>query len=171
MLLILAAAEARRPDPGAAARALRVLDSAPRLAPDLPERRGLSPPAGRPAPRRPQQGRGGGRPGASEAGPRSLPGDAFDRFLYGLELYKQGRPADAIPEFRAARMRDPDLFWARALLALSYARSGHPSEARIVLDECLRDRPEFAWLYLLRGLHPQGLSPGSTRDPSRAGRR
>jgi tetratricopeptide (TPR) repeat protein/tRNA A-37 threonylcarbamoyl transferase component Bud32 len=168
MLLILSEAESRRStvaDPKArAARALRVLDSAPRLATGLAETRAYH------IRRIGHLDALGDEAGAAlerEALARVGPGDAFDRLLYGVEVYKRGKVAEAIPEFQAARVLAPDLFWARALLAISLVRSGRPAEARIILDECLRDRPNFAWLYLLRGYASGQLGLiGNRRDAS-----
>jgi eukaryotic-like serine/threonine-protein kinase len=151
LILILAEAEARRPpgpDPKARAKeALRVLDSAPGLAPDLAETRAYH------LRRSAYLHELGAEAEAAleREKAKSPPRNAFDHFLSGLEAYKQGRIDEAIPDFEAARVRDRKLFWARALLAISYVRSGRPAEARIVLDECLGDRKDFAWLYILRG--------------------
>jgi len=101
-----------------------VLDSAPQLAPDLPDTRAYHL-------RRIEQlvVRGDEAKAAIE---RKLlaklpPGNAFDRYLYGLEVYKKGRIAEAIPEFQAARVQAREPFWPEALLAISCVRSGRPA--------------------------------------------
>jgi eukaryotic-like serine/threonine-protein kinase len=168
MLLVLAEAKAHRAsvaDPKVrAAQALHLLDSAPRLDPNLPMTRAYH--SRRAELLELQQDEAGARQErALLAGIK--PGNGFDRYLHGLELYKKGRIGEAISEFQAASEQSSEPFWPRALMAISCVRSGRPAEARIVLDECVRERPDLAWLYLLRGytLGQLGLI-GTRLDPS-----
>jgi tetratricopeptide (TPR) repeat protein len=46
----------------------------------------------------------------------------------------------------------PDHFWAQFFLAIRYLESQRPAEAKASLTACLSRRPDFPWLYLLRGM-------------------
>jgi eukaryotic-like serine/threonine-protein kinase len=151
-LLIRAEAEVGRArEPGgraSAARALAILDSAPRLSPTVTRTRAYRL-------RRADCLAGlGDQPGAARERAEAAglaPAGAFDHFLYGRDLYKEGRLAEAMPEFRSTLKTDPDHFWARCLLAIADLRFGRPAEARILLDGCLQDRRGVAWMLILRG--------------------
>jgi tetratricopeptide (TPR) repeat protein len=45
----------------------------------------------------------------------------------------------------------PDYFWAQYFLALCYLRQQRPTEAKVGLTACLRQRGDFVWIYLMRG--------------------
>jgi serine/threonine protein kinase len=132
-----------------AKRALRILDSAPRLALEFPDTRAYHS-------RRKSYLAGLG----DKAGfnletvllAKLQPARAFDRYLYGLELYKKDDFTAAIHEFKATREQDHGLFWAKVLLALSMIQEDKTSEAQLVLDECVLARPDYAWLRMLRGI-------------------
>jgi eukaryotic-like serine/threonine-protein kinase len=81
------------------------------------------------------------------------PTTALDFYLIGDEYYKQGRAPEAIRAFESAVVLQPDHFWARYFLSVSYLMSErqHPGLAKTHLTNCINQRPDFMWLYLLRG--------------------
>src|SRR5262249_11502552 len=78
--------------------------------------------------------------------------NAVDCFLLGDEWYKRGRLTEAIVAFDHTLRLQPEHFWAQFFLALRYLESHRPAEARASLTACLSRRPDFPWLYLLRGM-------------------
>jgi tetratricopeptide (TPR) repeat protein len=76
---------------------------------------------------------------------------AFDHFLVGQERYKRQDYRGALRDFQAALELRPGHFWAQCLRAISALQLNRPVEAKSSLDSCLRQEPEFAWLYVLRG--------------------
>ncbi|MBY0522881.1 MAG: tetratricopeptide repeat protein [Gemmataceae bacterium] len=80
------------------------------------------------------------------------PVHAVDFFLLGDEWYKRGRLTEAIVAFDHTLRLQPDHFWAQFFLALRYLESQRPAEAKASLTACLSRRPDFPWLYLLRGI-------------------
>jgi eukaryotic-like serine/threonine-protein kinase len=81
------------------------------------------------------------------------PTGAFDRLLLGMQLYRDGKPAEAIRQFSLAIQEEPDLFWAQCLTAICSMNTSppRPSQAWSALNACLQQKPDYAWLYLLRG--------------------
>jgi serine/threonine protein kinase/tetratricopeptide (TPR) repeat protein len=75
----------------------------------------------------------------------------LDHFLVADELYRRGEFEEAIKEFDQVLQLKPAHFWAQYLSALSLLRLHRPAEARAQLTACLAQRPDFVWLYLLRG--------------------
>ncbi len=63
------------------------------------------------------------------------PEDALTAFLLGTEYVKAGRPADALPVFRAAIAADPDYSAARAGIGACLETTGQLAEARAVWAE------------------------------------
>ena len=88
----------------------------------------------------------------SELAQALQPVHAVDFFLLGDEWYKRGRLTEAIVAFDHTLRLQPDHFWAQFFLALRYLESQRPAEARASLTACLSRRPDFPWLYLLRGM-------------------
>jgi len=86
-----------------------------------------------------------------EAG-RTEPSSAFDHFLTGKELYKRRDWPAALRQFDAALRRQPGHFWAECLSAVCCFQMQRFLEARAALNACLQAEPDFAWLYILRGL-------------------
>ena len=80
------------------------------------------------------------------------PADALDFFLIGRELAGKGNRETAIASLEAATHKQPDHFWAQCLLAISRIQNQQSSEALVGLNACVQQRPECAWLYLLRGI-------------------
>ena len=83
---------------------------------------------------------------------RLAPADAFDLFLIGRDLALKGDWKAAITNLEAATQKQPNHFWAQCLLAISHLQNHEPDTARVGLTACLQQKPECAWLYLLRGL-------------------
>jgi tetratricopeptide (TPR) repeat protein len=79
------------------------------------------------------------------------PGSALDFFFVGDEHYRQGRWKEAAENFESALQLEPDHFWAQYYLALCRLKARRPDLAAAVLTACLGRRPDFAWLYVLRG--------------------
>jgi tetratricopeptide (TPR) repeat protein/tRNA A-37 threonylcarbamoyl transferase component Bud32 len=81
------------------------------------------------------------------------PATALDYYLVGDEHYKQGKMLEAIGDFESALGRQPDHFWARYFLALSYLRlqPPRPDLAKAPLNACIDQRRNFPWPYLVRG--------------------
>jgi tetratricopeptide (TPR) repeat protein len=75
----------------------------------------------------------------------------LDHFLVADELYRRGEFDEAIGEFNQVLRRKPAHFWAEYLSALCLLRQHRAAEARAQLGACLANRPQFVWLYLLRG--------------------
>jgi tetratricopeptide (TPR) repeat protein len=81
---------------------------------------------------------------------RRKPQAALDYFLVGEELYKQEDLEEAARHFESALDLKND-FWTRYFLALCHVRMSRPAEARTGLTVCLEQRPDFIWVYLMRG--------------------
>ncbi len=90
--------------------------------------------------------------------------DIFDHFLMADELYRREQFAEAIKEFDRVLESKPGHFWARYLNALCLLRQQRPAEARALLSACLASRPDFVWLYLLRGFAHQELQAWAAAD-------
>jgi serine/threonine protein kinase/Tfp pilus assembly protein PilF len=93
---------------------------------------------------------------------------ALDHFLMGFDFHTHDQPIAAIGEFEEALRDQPDHFWARYFLAVSYMRLPQPPSrsARDCLTACLVKQPDFPWLYVLRGFaHGQlGLHKPAEED-------
>jgi eukaryotic-like serine/threonine-protein kinase len=80
------------------------------------------------------------------------PQSPLDWFLVGYdEWFENGNVPKALRAFDEALRLQPDLFWAQFLRAIGYLKLRNLSEARASLTACSRDRPNFPWIYLLRG--------------------
>jgi tetratricopeptide (TPR) repeat protein len=80
-----------------------------------------------------------------------LPVNALDWFLAGYDRWLAGNVAGAVKDFDRALGLDADLFWAHFFRAVGYQHLNNASEARASLTVCIGKRPDFIWLYLLRG--------------------
>ena len=80
------------------------------------------------------------------------------------ELYRREQFDEAIKEFDRVLERKPGHFWAQYLDALCLLRQHRPAEARALLGACLAQRPDFVWLYLLRGFAHQELQDWAAAD-------
>jgi serine/threonine protein kinase/tetratricopeptide (TPR) repeat protein len=75
----------------------------------------------------------------------------LDHFLIADEFYRRANYEEAIKEFDQVLERKPGHFWAQYLNALCLLRQRRAAEARAQFSACLAQRPDFVWLYLLRG--------------------
>jgi tetratricopeptide (TPR) repeat protein len=105
------------------------------------------------------------------------PAGALDHFLMGDEHCNQGHEdlPQAQRDFEAALGCQPDHFWAQYFLAVCCLRLPHPRPdlARGHLTACLGRRPDFLWVYLLRGFAEGELGDfaAAAADYREAGRR
>jgi eukaryotic-like serine/threonine-protein kinase len=76
---------------------------------------------------------------------------ALDHFLVGEEYYLRDQPTQAVGELEKALQIRPDLFWAQYYVAISELRLHRISQAKTALAACLGRRPDFLWIYLVRG--------------------
>jgi tetratricopeptide (TPR) repeat protein len=79
------------------------------------------------------------------------PASAADHYLLGNECCQRNDPRQALIHFDDALRMEPDHFWAQFMMAVCYLRLQRPLEARDNLSACLKQKPEFVWIYLLRG--------------------
>jgi serine/threonine protein kinase/Tfp pilus assembly protein PilF len=79
------------------------------------------------------------------------PAGVLDYFLLGDEQYRQGNWPQAVVAFENVLQRQPDHFWGQYYLALCWLKTHRPDLAAARLTACLGWRPDFPWLYLLRG--------------------
>ncbi len=77
--------------------------------------------------------------------------DAGDEFLLGEQCYRRDALLEAIDRFKRVLAIEPNHFWARYLLAICCLKSHRPSEAQSALFACQGRRPDFVWIYLLKG--------------------
>jgi tetratricopeptide (TPR) repeat protein len=135
------AADARR----ATLEALRILDRAAGLGIRTQawhRRRALYTGAGGPC-----RGRRRGAP----PGRRPAAVDHPGLFPPGPGALPPGRRPRAARAFESVLQEQPDHFWAGYYLALCALKAQRPDQAAARLTACLGQRPDFPWLYLLRG--------------------
>ena len=82
---------------------------------------------------------------------RLRPTSVLDHFLAGRDGYRRRDWKTAIEEFDTAVRMQPDHFWAFCLGAIASLQTNQPALASSGLNECLRQQPHYAWLYMLRG--------------------
>ncbi|MCI0464179.1 MAG: protein kinase [Gemmataceae bacterium] len=148
LLLVLAEAVARHDPPRQVPQALRLLDRAVHLGPPtqayhLRRARYLQ-----------QLGDTAGAAQARAQAESVPPASALDYFLLGDDRQRQGQSAAALSDFANALRLQPNHFWARYFLAVCYLRLQRPGDTRAARDcltACLGQRPDFVWLYVLRG--------------------
>ncbi len=88
----------------------------------------------------------------------------IDHFLMADELYRREKFGEAIKEFDQVLESKPGHFWAQYLDAICLLRQGRPAEARALLTACLAQRPDFVWIYLLRGFAQEELQAWGAAD-------
>jgi tetratricopeptide (TPR) repeat protein len=93
----------------------------------------------------------GARRAAEHAKALGSPQGAFDYFLLGEEQLQQGNLEQASAHFQEALRCEPRHFWAQYCQAVCALRREQIGEARVGLTACLRERPDFVWVYNLRG--------------------
>jgi len=76
---------------------------------------------------------------------------ALDHFLVGEEYYLRDQPLQAVAELEKALQIQPDLFWAQYYVAISELRLHRFAQAKTAMAACLGRRPDFHWIYLVRG--------------------
>jgi tetratricopeptide (TPR) repeat protein len=82
---------------------------------------------------------------------RQLPIEAAHaHFLTGHRHYQRGDLVQAIRAFESTLTAQPDHFWAHCCLAVCALREQQWERARLRLDLCLLQRPDFVWARLLR---------------------
>jgi tetratricopeptide (TPR) repeat protein len=169
VLLAWADAEAVAPPPDGPNRALRLLDGADALggAHELATSRAMH------LRRATCLDLLGDAPGARRERERAAgiaPTTALDHFEAALTAYRSGRTQEAFDECAQALRAHPDDFWAQYLKALCHLRDQRWGEAEEVLNVCLRQRPDFAWLFPLLGAAHGGLRqfPAAEADFARA---
>jgi tetratricopeptide (TPR) repeat protein len=79
------------------------------------------------------------------------PTDAVDFFLLGIEAYEKRELDEAIASFKTTLRLEPSHFGAQYMLAVCYLVSGRLDQAEISLTACQSRRPDFVWIYILRG--------------------
>jgi tetratricopeptide (TPR) repeat protein/tRNA A-37 threonylcarbamoyl transferase component Bud32 len=77
---------------------------------------------------------------------------ALEHFLMGQEAFKRHDWKTALEEFDTTLRMQPGHFWALCLSAVSSIQTSNPGLAKLGLNGCIERRPDFAWLFLLRGL-------------------
>jgi tetratricopeptide (TPR) repeat protein len=94
----------------------------------------------------------GARRARAKAGkvPPGVAGD-LDYFLLGIEAYQGQDVNQATAWFEQAFQRNRKHFWAAFYLSQCCLKAGHTSEAKVWLDYCQNLRPDYFWVYLLRG--------------------
>jgi serine/threonine protein kinase/tetratricopeptide (TPR) repeat protein len=80
------------------------------------------------------------------------PTDMVDFFLRGEEEFQYGDARLAVRDFEKALVLEPADFWSRCFLGCCYLKLGQPAAAQSRLSECIAQRPEFVWAYVLRAL-------------------
>jgi tetratricopeptide (TPR) repeat protein/tRNA A-37 threonylcarbamoyl transferase component Bud32 len=75
----------------------------------------------------------------------------LDHFLAGLDGYQRQDWKTALSEFEVVLRTQPDHFWALCLGAIASLQTNQPAMATFGLNDCIRQEPGFAWLYVLRG--------------------
>jgi tetratricopeptide (TPR) repeat protein len=96
----------------------------------------------------------GDQPGAQQERARALirqPDDAVDFFLLGHEAYQNKALAQAVVHMRDTLQRQPEHFWARLLLGVSYLGLHEYDQAETHLTLCQSRQPRLVWIYILRG--------------------
>jgi tetratricopeptide (TPR) repeat protein len=81
----------------------------------------------------------------------SGPTGAADHYLMGTERYQRNDLRQALVHFDDALRTEPGHFWAQFMMAVCYLRLQRPLEARDNLSACLKQKPDFVWIYSLRG--------------------
>jgi tetratricopeptide (TPR) repeat protein len=79
------------------------------------------------------------------------PHGTLDYFLIGDEYYRKNDWKKANLAFESVLQAQPDHFWAQYYLALCALKAHRADQATARLTSCLAQRPDFPWLYLLRG--------------------
>ena len=76
---------------------------------------------------------------------------AVDVFLLGASSYRRNDWGRAADHFKKVLALAPEHFWAQYLLAICNLKLQRLAEARTGLTACQARRPDFVWIYLLKG--------------------
>jgi tetratricopeptide (TPR) repeat protein len=95
------------------------------------------------------------------------PTAAVDHFLLGDERYQRRDLPQALQHFYDALVAEPRHFWAQFMAGVCYLQLQRHVEARIALTACQQARPDFVWIYLLRGFSHTELGAAG-RPPAAA---
>jgi serine/threonine protein kinase/tetratricopeptide (TPR) repeat protein len=96
------------------------------------------------------------------------PADAVDHFLLGGECAHRKELPQAVAHFKSALRLEPDSFWAPYYLAVCALQMQQPEQAEPSLTLCQSRRPDFVWVYLLRGWASGQLGERAQRQPEQA---
>jgi tetratricopeptide (TPR) repeat protein len=81
----------------------------------------------------------------------STTGETIDDFLQGEQAYRLNQLTVAIGHFNRVLAASPEHFWAQYLLSICQIKAQRFQEALTSLTSCQSRRPNFVWIYLLRG--------------------
>jgi tetratricopeptide (TPR) repeat protein len=96
------------------------------------------------------------------------PADAVDHFLLGNECAHRKNLPEAIAHFKIALRLEPDSFWSPYYLAVCALQMQQPEQAESSLTLCQSRRPDFVWVYVLRGWASGQLGERAQRQPEQA---
>jgi tetratricopeptide (TPR) repeat protein len=99
-----------------------------------------------------RKGNAAGAAGERAAAGRIQATTALEHFLAGHEAFKRQDWKTALEEFDTTLRMQPSHFWALCLSTVSSIQTNNPGLAKLGLNVCIERRPDFAWLFLLRGL-------------------
>lgn len=98
-----------------------------------------------------QLGDDAGADAADQAATTATVSHVLDFFLLGDEAYRRGEMETASKWFDRVLQQSPTHFWAQYLGALCLLQQQRPGEAKARLNACVLQRPNYVWLYILRG--------------------
>jgi tetratricopeptide (TPR) repeat protein len=104
----------------------------------------------------------------------STTGETIDDFLQGEQAYRLNQLSLAIGYFNRVLAASPEHFWAQYLLSICQIKAQRFQEALTSLTSCQSRRPNFVWIYLLRGYAEGELKEfelADSRSPTFARRR
>jgi len=123
-----------------------------------------------------QQGDASGSEDEMRKAQAIAPTHILDFFLLGLESYRRGDYTEALKQFDQVLAKQEHHFWARYLSGLCHVKKSTPAHALAAVRDltgCAEQRPDFAWVFLVRGyLHTEaGDFTVAERDFERASTR
>jgi tetratricopeptide (TPR) repeat protein len=94
----------------------------------------------------------------------SVPVTWSDYFALGRADLQKGDAKTAAARFEIAALERPTDFWSQFLLAVSDMRLARPEPAIVSLNRCVKQRPDFAWAYMLRAIALEALKQNSAAE-------
>jgi tetratricopeptide (TPR) repeat protein len=85
------------------------------------------------------------------------PATALDHFLIGEEQYRRGDWKQAMNSFHRAVHQQAGHFWAQFFLAVCHLKGKQWEAAKVGLNACINQQPDFVWTYLFRSLANERL--------------